>query len=236
MLGHGPVAGAAHLQPRFANPRDVPNLKLWLRGDMGVTLNGATVSTWADQSGSGNNFSQGTAAAQPTFRSSGINGHADLDFNGVDHFLTGPAISSIFGASAKSLFVVISIDTFGATESIMAEDGTFLLVQVDTSGGNSVRVRNYDVDSDVVSLAASADTKYILHMDHNGSRVLLRLNDTEGTVLSGATNDMSASSRIGTIQGKYDGKIAEVVAYNRAISASERSLILDYLKARYSIA
>lgn len=44
-----------------------PNLKLWLKGDAGVTVSGGAVSNWADQSGLGYLATQPTALARPGY-------------------------------------------------------------------------------------------------------------------------------------------------------------------------
>lgn len=43
-----------------------PGLRLWLRSDMGITLDDSgKVQIWADQSGNGNDFIQNAASAEP---------------------------------------------------------------------------------------------------------------------------------------------------------------------------
>ncbi len=80
---------------------------LWLRGDLGVTLNAANgnaVSAWADQSGSGNSASQGTAANQPTLVANAINGLPAITGNGSSQYL----VTSAFTAqSTGTLFAVV---------------------------------------------------------------------------------------------------------------------------------
>jgi hypothetical protein len=57
---------------------------LWLDAALGVNdgtaLNGHAVYDWADQSGNGNNFLQGTAVYQPIYNTTGINGLPTLTF------------------------------------------------------------------------------------------------------------------------------------------------------------
>jgi hypothetical protein len=70
---------------------------LWLRSDKGITLNASAVSAWADQSGTGNNYSQGTGAKQPTFVPVALNGLPALRFDDVEDGLVadvGPNINA----------------------------------------------------------------------------------------------------------------------------------------------
>ena len=62
--------------------------------DKGVTLNGSTVSSWADSSGSGDanrTVVQATQAAQPlyTAKDSDFNGHGSLTFSGAQQMRSG---------------------------------------------------------------------------------------------------------------------------------------------------
>jgi|Laugrefabdmm15dn_1035133.scaffolds.fasta_scaffold06380_6 hypothetical protein len=45
-----------------------------------ITLNGSTVSQWADKSGNNRGLSQATAAQQPTYRTNVLNGLSGVDF------------------------------------------------------------------------------------------------------------------------------------------------------------
>ena len=76
------------------------------------TTDSAYATTWYDQSGSGNNATQATAAAQPLLILAGVtnteNGKAALSFDGVDDvFVVGSDISS--GLSAHSLFATSNL-------------------------------------------------------------------------------------------------------------------------------
>jgi hypothetical protein len=48
------------------NPASISDLKVWLKGDSGITLVGGEVDVWADQSGNGNNVSAPAAIRRPT--------------------------------------------------------------------------------------------------------------------------------------------------------------------------
>ena len=52
-----------------------------------ITLNGSTVSQWADKSGNARNATQSTAASQPTYNASGLNNKPVISFDGTTDFL-----------------------------------------------------------------------------------------------------------------------------------------------------
>ena len=60
----------------------------WFRYGLGITVTGAGVSTWADQSGNGRDLLQGTDAARPTLQADG-----SILFDGVDNFLKTAAFT-----------------------------------------------------------------------------------------------------------------------------------------------
>lgn len=64
------------------------DLLAWWRADIGLTLNGSTVSAWADQSGNGFHLTQATATAQPTLSlTGGPNSRPSLIFDGTTDYL-----------------------------------------------------------------------------------------------------------------------------------------------------
>src|SRR5262245_39968698 len=107
-----PAAAAA-----FA-PTDVAGLQLWLRGDAGTfqdaarttaaAADGDPVGGWRDDSGGAHHFSQATAAKRGTLKTgaNGINGRSIVRFDGVDDYLSGPALSTLIGASAFCSYAV----------------------------------------------------------------------------------------------------------------------------------
>jgi len=77
---------------------------LSVQSDLGVTLNGSTVSAWADQTANGNNFSQGTAANQPTYAANSLNGFPIITFDGVNDTMVAPGPNLPAPATTNSFF------------------------------------------------------------------------------------------------------------------------------------
>lgn len=82
--GLGRAGGA----PSFL-PSDLDNLILWLRADTITGLNdGDAVATWQDDSGQGNDVTQGVAANRPTYQTNERNGLPIVRFDGINDVLT----------------------------------------------------------------------------------------------------------------------------------------------------
>jgi hypothetical protein len=88
----------------------LPGLVAWYdaQNTSSIVVNGSTVSQWNDQSGHGYNATQGTAANQPTYNATGLNGYPALMFNGSSQYLAsgvpaGAFSSAIFAASVLTM-------------------------------------------------------------------------------------------------------------------------------------
>lgn len=126
-------------------PIQLSGCALWLRADLGVTLNGSTVSAWANQGTAGGSVTQGTAASQPTWSATGgPNSKAGLSFDGGDWLTSDLAASAwAFLHSANSTVFVVWKTTsanpnayFGvlSTASSGTQDRGFALFYDDRSG------------------------------------------------------------------------------------------------------
>ena len=75
----------------LASAIEAADFATWYRADLGITLNGSTISAWADQSGNGRTASQATAANQPTYVSNGSVGSLPCARFAGSHSLTTAA-------------------------------------------------------------------------------------------------------------------------------------------------
>src|SRR5262245_48342428 len=83
---------------------------------------GAEVATWANAGTAGGNFTQGTAADRPHFRTAGLSGRPALDFDSDEDFLTGAAISNyISGAAYMGLIVFRALSEAAATQQLLQD-------------------------------------------------------------------------------------------------------------------
>jgi hypothetical protein len=214
------------------SPAQLSGLVLWLRADLGITLNGGNVSAWADQSGLGNHITQGTASLQPLFVASGPNGKPAIRPDGADDFLKGTFTLSqpytvfmpfkwltltasgaqdvAFDGSTANAFVVVDNGPrtaifAGSTLSYAAipENGAYVIFGFGVNGASSF-IRS--AGSQVASGAAGG-------------------NNPGGLTLGALTG--------GTRAGNFE--TPEIIIYNRIPSAGEIAAIENYLKIRYAL-
>src|SRR5687767_11083756 len=63
-------------------------IKLWLKADAGVKLNGDRVTRWTDNADPATDATQKTPTSQPVFVANALNGKPVLRFDGIDDALT----------------------------------------------------------------------------------------------------------------------------------------------------
>jgi PKD repeat protein len=90
-------------------PNHIPGLKLWLRSDSAVVLNGSTVAQWNDCSGNSHNATQSNPALQPQYNPGVLNGYPGIYFDGNSTYLAGDVING-FDTTSASVFIVASGD------------------------------------------------------------------------------------------------------------------------------
>lgn len=97
-LGASLALGGAGVKP-FTPLVLGSSLLAWWRADAGVTLNGSNVSAWADQSGNGKTLAQTSAASQPLYEATGLNGFSCLTFNGTSSIMSTAHLTELDGST-----------------------------------------------------------------------------------------------------------------------------------------
>lgn len=228
---------------RWTPRRIGPDLKLWLRADLGITLVSGAVSVWADQSGNGHNFTQTTAANRFTYEPAGFNGKASCfgDSSSVAKVMTGPdnAFSSmtsgeVFIAMQKSADPSVGTGAGGLWQ--FSTDGQASHVPFTDSNiydgwGSSLRkatgnptpsLANRVVYS--VRSAPNAWSNYIDGVQH--------FTTGTNTVAFPAQTAIGGTGAVTAI----DGRIAEVIIFKRVLTSAERTRVHTYFTSRYGIA
>lgn len=217
------------------------NLKLHLKADAGTstTSNGVALSSWVDQSGNGNDASQSSGGAQPTYVSSSINGLPAIRFNGSTSFLDLPTASTLgIQNSEFDVFVVAKSSNSGIQFLIGGTAGNYEVHLNGASGARFIPKSTLFVDKGATSLYTNGSA-YIFNAAAGSENGVLRVNGYAGGDSAydsrNAENSVITLGRRGNGTFYLNGDIAEVIIYNSVLSAVDRASVESYLAAKYSI-
>jgi hypothetical protein len=174
------------------------------------------VKTWFDQSGSGNDASQGTAAAQPKIVDSGTlvteGGKAALDFDGTDDWFA----VSLSSLSPWSVFAVQARDAVGDYGISLARSdaspGPYAFTQF-LSGGNFARSRE-----GFISVTDSTAQQSLLVTISGAGGISELAAYKDGAIMpststaSATAIDFSSVARLGS--NYHKGTLQELLLYN----------------------
>jgi hypothetical protein len=225
------------------------SLALWLKADAGLLQGSANmpVNVWADQSGNGNDAISPALANNPTWIPNAINGMPAVWFNATNsQYLKLP--TSINPPSAAEAFVVLK--AYSSTPS--ADRGLWTL------GDSSVgAIANYPMMGG--SLADNFYSTSAYSFPGAPTQPLTQYNVYEATSQNGnwmawidgipqfqtTNNTYGAGGQValgisiifadGATQRYFDGDIAEILLFNRALTASERDCVGSYLFSKYGL-
>lgn len=216
----------------------------WLMANEGITLASGNVSVWNDRSGQNNHGTQSNSSNRPGYSSSAINDLQAVTFNGSSQFLSLPPGYSTF-TSGASIFVVLRPNSVSAGARVIdlgnGATSDNVNIQLPTSTGASMYVYNGSTPSSVTSSSAITLGKFqLLEAIHNGSTTATILTNAlqgaQSTSMNSITNTVRSSNFIGQGSGGgncFNGDIAEILVYNRAVTTLERSTIEAALISKY---
>jgi hypothetical protein len=207
--------------PTAVNSYSVRNV-----GSPTSTIVADIVTAWADQSGNGRNASPNNGFASLTT----IGGNAFIDFpDGTDMSL--PAIWE--DIEVVGTILVVAYFTSSADNSVLLTHSTDTSFDFGRgiSGTNTFFLRNYPTDYVTSSLSAGNNSKNILEATFDSSTASLYLNGTPCGSGLGASITGLSQFLIG--QGQFN--VAEIVVYNRVLTAPERQQVEQYLNSKYQI-
>jgi hypothetical protein len=204
------------------NPKAVPGLQLWLRADAGVV--GQSGDFWADQSGNANHAFQASGGAIPRLVPNAVNGLPVMRFDGNNDYLQFTTrlttIQTVFwvvkeDAAATSAYRSLLGDSF--SRDFYGGVGAPGPLWRGNCCENFQRVVNGQTFIDGLSVNGTVATR---------PRTM--------SVISVVTTGDTAANYFGWMDNQYWwGDLAELIIYNRALSAEERKAVEDHLRIKY---
>lgn len=209
---------------------------LAVQSDMGVTLNGSTVSAWADQSGNDNHFSQGTAAAQPTYAATALNGKPTITFDGSNDEMSsaGPNLPAP-GTTPTFLWGVFRQVSWTLNEIILAANSASSTLIFQSTATPQVAMSN-GLNVNANSGAAVGSWVRFEALFTASTSDYLKLGGTTVTGASAGNNDPAAGFHLGR---NFPGTLWSNVAFAAFMicggnpSAAEKATLSGAVTAKY---
>lgn len=232
-------------------------LAAWYKADVGVSLSGSAVTSWADQSGHSVTLSQATSGLRPTFDATGFNGKSTIKFDTAN---TGPGASCLAsaataigtGGNKNSLFMVANLRALGH-----ANDSWLVAFLRGTGGGfpwnnvescvwmNLDRTTNklQETTNSINNAAAtvSTSTLYRLGMVMDATNITNYVNNAQAaqtafTATMQATGQLQVGAEVGSESLTYGVcDISEIVVVSRDATTGERSTLDDYFRTKWGL-
>ena len=228
----------------------VSGIKLWLKADSieANPADGATVTNWNDQSGVGNNATETTHP--PLFQNdaaSRINFNPALSFDGADQHLD-ISLEALEGSSDYT-FIAVGLREDGTSNPIIGNEldgvGALELGYLDDTRLN-YRVSPQNIlnlahlttvpdgyDSPSLTPFLLTGIKQTGAEERNGQRTTSMLN-SNGDLFDASQYFIGRAGSDGSAKN-YNGRICEVLVYNRALTVEEENQIKSYLAIKYGI-
>ena len=202
-------------------PTSLGGLVAWYQFNTGITVTGAGVSVWTDQSGNSNHLLQATDTNRPAKQSDG-----SILFDGVDNYLKTVA----FTLNQPTTVYFLGKQVTWTTSDKLIDGDSYQVAAINQTGSSpGLRI--------IAGLEAAAndnlalDTYGVISAVFDGASSLLQIDNTTPT-----TGDAGTSNAGGITLGAAGNnlqfahtQIKEVVIYSVAHDASTRRQVIDYL-------
>jgi len=220
---------------RFFLPIDVSGCIFWVRGDLGVSQSGNSVSAWNDQSLRNNHL---FSYVNPTYVSNAVNNRPGISFNGTSQGMYAIDSSSLDLNIVTCIVVHSGYGTStGNPAGLVAKRGSTGTNYQFFGNGNQFNGSVYTGPNDTDS---AWKIRYFQQRPY-----FLGLNTffsfKNGTQLFGSTDVIGAQNNevmwvgMSSIGEYLSGTIAEIIMYNKLLQNAERNRLYRYLGLRYNI-
>lgn len=224
-------------------------LQAWYRADLGITKDGSnSVSQWLDASGGGRHLNQATTTSQPLWIASAQNGKPAVEFEASEKIQSAASALQSGSSDFTVITVLIPSASQGSSQPVIIDldadtQSGFSLRKSGT--GYSLRWRNQAQTAwegeTAPQLPLTASTVQLFTYLKNGSSQIAYKDAvqgstaTVGSTMTTPTAALSLGASVSTSLSYFNGRIAEVLIYNRALTQTERQQVESSLITKYNL-
>lgn len=213
------------------------------------------VSQWDDLSGQNSHATQGTAANQPTYKTGVLDGRPVVRFDGTGEHLLLPDFGIFGGDQDLTIMVVFKANTLPGEDDWennevllnFRNENNIMLCFGDQGGGGdpkaiTIRAR-FAVEgwaNPVISHTLAEGTPYLIGVDYDTTSGWRLFRDGALEDTGDITETIEGGTDISAVGGAsdgdnrwYDGDIAEILVYDRALTTQERVDMEWYLGEKW---
>lgn len=213
-------------------------LMSWLKADALSLADGDAVSSWTDSSGEGNHATQATSSKQPSYRLGVLNNYPVVRFDGTADMLEFPDFASAF--TEGEFFVVMkgvnnTAGDFNSTPWIfgtaVGEDHyCYADGNIYTDWGSTTR-RN------IGNPVPLFNEWRLVNVVSKAGEWTMRIDGEVFYTTAVNTVGFTSTPRIGGGSDTFfwPGDLAEILVYNRVLSAAERKAIEYHFRSKYDL-
>lgn len=213
----------------------------WQRSTSGITLSGSDVANWQDISGSLKDASN--SSNRPTLASNAVNGMPAVNFNG-SQFLQTPSGYSNFTSGLTAMLVAKPVSVSAGARLFEYGNGAAsdnIIMSLPSNTGLTFSTYNSSTSSSATaSSGATLGNFQLLESVYNGSNTAtLFVNggqvaqSTSMQVLNNQTRNNNFIAQDSSASNRFNGQLAEMLIWNRALTSAERTAVEGYLLNRY---
>jgi len=234
------------------------DLQLWMKANVGTTLTGTDVDSWTDQSPNGfTATSEGTTDAQ--IITDGLNFNPTLRFAGAEFLNLGNPAALDLQPNSDEMTIITMVVTGGASTGTVISKADDFDRNYQVWFGTADRVLHHTLgrDSGGADTSVRYGTIYALNEPKITAGVVANTGDpftrltpymngvldpsavNEGTSTGSVAADVLIGATRQTVNTGsfylYNGDIAEIIVYDRALTTTELQKVQSYLAIKYGV-
>jgi len=229
------------------SPTSLSGIQLFWSANVGSNCGGAcsdgnTMTSWADQSGLGNNGTNGAGAGgfacgtAPVYHTAQLSGLPAATFGGTNTCME--LTSAINLQTASTIFAVVKLAATAGTYTVIGGGANALAYWM--NGGGSGKEQGL-IKTGIAVLGngtAAADTSWHqINASYDNTTATFQIDAaSDGTAAPGVAitaNEVAVGVNLGAGGDWLNGQIAELIVYNRVLTGPEKTQVTNWIKAKY---